>query len=244
MMRITFVAAFAIFASSASAKGLEQLSTQNPETKSEGEDSSSGDSGGSGGSGGSTSSESSGKKEALNKNFLGKAIDEDLGKVLDKNLFFGTSYGWVIAKKSGADISGGGMTDFTVGYKVAMMNKQTTAYATYRYAPVAVSGEIDTRSYRGIWETHFVGTRISYEINQSLNALGTAEVGPAIVHMSSTDGLPADPDHETNGFQLALGGGANWDMDKRGGFTLGPRLSAAFGSFTTIQIGGGFGFLF
>ncbi len=239
MMRITFVAAFAILTTSASAKGLEQLSTQNPETKAE-----SGEESSSGGSDNSSSSESSGDKKAANKNFLGKAIDEDLGKVIDKNLFFGTSYGWVIAKKSGADISGGGMTDFTIGYKVAMLNKQMTAYATYRYAPVAVSGEIETRSYRGIWETHFVGTRVSYEISQSLNALGTAEVGPAIVHMNATDGLPDDPDHETSGFQLALGGGANWDMDKRGGFTLGPRLSAAFGSFTTIQIGGGFGFLF
>src|SRR5690349_1582542 len=46
-------------------------------------------------------------------------VKSETSKALTDKLFVGTSFGWVKASKSEGEFTGGGMSDFTVGYKFA-----------------------------------------------------------------------------------------------------------------------------
>ena len=141
------------------------------------------------------------------------------------------------------------MSDITAGYKIPMsLGDLMRLFATYRYAPIAVSGEQERddglHSYRGVWEAHYLGTKLDYDINETLTAIGTFEAGYVLVYLDSVDGLPVPKTHESNNGSVALGGGLDWQLFGENAFKAGPRLHAGFGGFTTFQLSAAATFLF
>jgi len=165
-------------------------------------------------------------------------------KALAGKLSLATSFGWVKATQSTGDWQSGGMSDVTVGYRVAALSPSLAVDATYRYAPVAVSGVVQTHSYRGVWETHYVGARANYTIHKGLNALGTAELGFTTDHLKAVDELGDETKYEKKGAMVALGGGADWQLLDSAALALGPRLYVGLGAWKTVQLGVAAGFLF
>lgn len=213
----------------AAAKGLEQLSNGNPEAQ--GSDAASSEKGEKGDKKTEEKAEAPLEKGAMSKTIAG-------------NLFLATTFGWVKASKSSGSWASSGMTDVTVGYKVMPINAAMNVSGTYRYAPMAVSGTEDKRSYRGIWEGHYVGGLLNFAVKDSLNAVGTAELGYVASHLTSIDGMGTDAKHEKGGVSVALGGGADFAVGEKNTASVGPRLRLGFGSFSTFQLAGGFNFLF
>lgn len=167
----------------------------------------------------------------------------DTSKAITDKLSISTSFGWASVSRSEGTWEGSGMSDVAIGYKVVMLGSNMNIDATYRYAPVAVSGDVDRHSYRGVWDTHYVGGRFNYNISPTLTALGTAELGYVLVYLHPTDGLETVTKHEDNGVAFAIGGGADWQILEKG-LAVGPRLALAFGSVSTVQVAGAvtFGF--
>ena len=219
------------------AKGLDELSEQNPEDAS------------------AASPEAADPKEGQGD----KAGDEDakvpiepsaISKALAGNFFLNTSFGWVRVSKSEGSWTSSGMSDVTFGHKLPVsLGSKTTLFGTYRYAPVAVSGHQEassggTHSYRGVWESHFFGSRLHYSITDQLRALASFELGYVAPYLDSTDGLAVEKSHEDNGAAVALGTGADWQLAENFAFAAGPRLYASFGTFRTVQFGCGLSLLF
>ncbi len=205
------------------AKGLDELSQSNPEDAA-------------------APAEGAGEGDAA-KAKTPTMTQSATSKALADKLLLATSFGWVSASKSKGDWQGSGMTDLTIGYKLAALNAQMSLAGTYRYAPVAVSGVEDDASYRGVWETHFFGARMNYAMSPTMAIIGSGELGYTQVHLKPTDGQEQVTKHEAGGGQVALGGGADFQLFEKG-MTVGPKLVLGFGSFTTIQVAGSVGFLF
>ena len=109
-------------------------------------------------------------------------------------------------------------------------------WGTYRYAPIAVAGELEGVSYRGIWEGHNFGALATYALNNTLNLLGSFELAYVLVYLRPLDNIESEKKAETNGVMANIGGGADWElMDK---LSVGPRLHVGFGSFTVVQASG------
>lgn len=229
-MNKILMASLATLAFSASAvygKGLETLSNSNPETEQKAE-------------AGKDAKPADGAAAASTEPMVQSAAS----KAIAQKLWIATSFGWVKVSRSEGDWNGSGMTDVAIGYKLMPIGTNMSIDGTYRYAPVAISGEIDDRSYRGVWETHYFGGRFKYNVSQSLTALGTAEAGYVLVYLRPTDNLEQEAKYEENGFSMVVGGGADWHLLENGAFSAGPRLNLGFGSVTTIQVAGAATFLF
>lgn len=165
-------------------------------------------------------------------------------KAIAQKLWLATTFGWAHVSSSKGEWKGSGMTDIAVGYKVLPLAANMSVDATYRYAPIAVSGQVDDRSYRGVWDCHYLGGRFNYKMSDSLSAVGTAEAGYVLVYLRPTDGLDQESKHEENGFSMVVGGGADWHLLEKGAVSAGPRLNVGFGSVTTIQVAGAATFVF
>jgi hypothetical protein len=164
---------------------------------------------------------------------------------MSEKLYMATSFGWVKASKSTGEWKSSGMSDFTIGYKLPVsFGEQMAMAATYRYAPIAVSGEEDKHMYRGVWEQHLVGARGVYKVSPTLNAVGSAELGYVVAYLNPVDDLPSTDKHETNGGNFTVGGGCDWALVEKGAFAVGPRLYAGFGSFSTFQLSAAASFVF
>jgi hypothetical protein len=205
------------------AKGLSELSDENPaEQPADGAKEEGGD-------------EEGAKTEAVKQ--PGAA-----SKALADKLFLSTSGGWATGSRSDGKWTASGMSDLEVGYKLVTLNKQMNVFGTYRYAPMAVAGTVDDRSYRGVWEAHFFGGRFNYQLSKTLTALASGELGYVLVHVNDTDGLAPETKVSNPGVQLAVGGGADFMLIDK--WTVGPRLVVGVGGFTTVQVAAAAGFLF
>jgi hypothetical protein len=158
-----------------------------------------------------------------------------MSKGLAQKLYLGTSFGRVTASRSKGHWEGSGMSDLLVGYRLVSLGAASSISASYRYAPVAVSGREDGRDFRGVWEAHYVGARFHYAITPNLSAFGSAEAGYVLVYLKPTDGLGDESKYEHNGGSMAVGGGVDWGLFDKGAFAVGPRLYVGFGSMTTVQ---------
>jgi hypothetical protein len=160
----------------------------------------------------------------------------ELSKSLAQKLYLGTSLARVFkASRSKGNWKGSGASDVLVGYRVLNLGVGSVS-ASYRYAPTAVSGDQDGRSFRGVWETHYVGGRYHYAVTPTLSAFGSVEAGYVLVYLYPTDGLGDETKYEHNGGAMALGGGADWTFFEKSAFAVGPRLYIGFGSMTTVQL--------
>ena len=222
-MSLIILGGWTVGASRLHAKGLDKLSENNPENDEEAAD-----------------AEKPAEDAAAAATPM---VQSDSSKAIAGKLWIATSYGWVIPSRSEGDWKGSGMSDLSIGYKILPMSATMSVDGTYRYAPVAVSGDVDGHSYRGVWETHYFGGRFNYGLSSTLTAVGTAELGYVLVYLTPTDNLELDAKHEGNGAALALGGGVDWQLFEKGA-ALGPRLNVAFGSVSTIQVSGAVTFLF
>jgi hypothetical protein len=108
-------------------------------------------------------------------------------------------------------------------------------WGSFRYAPIAVAGDVDGVAYRGVWETFNLGALGKFNLGQGLTAVGSFELGWVLVYLRQLNEVENTKNHETNGFMASLGGGIDWDIVPK--FALGPRLYAGFGSATAIQLG-------
>jgi hypothetical protein len=233
----TFFVAVALcsYPSIALGKGLDDLSDQNPEVKAEAE--------GTTGAEGSEADE--GAAETTSGN-TGATNQEPVvnNTALANKLSFSTSFGWVYASRSKGDWRGSGMSDISVGYRYLTMSPKLSVVGTYRYAPVSIVGEVDGNSYRGVWESHYFGSKADYKLNAKTVLTGGLEAGYVLVYLIPTDGLETEKKHEENGVSISLGGGADYSITDNGSFTVGPRINAGFGSFTTVQVAASAGFMF
>ena len=79
-------------------------------------------------------------------------------------------------------------------------------------------------------------------MSQKIVVQASGELGYVMTYLNTLDGLPVKPAHEANGVVVALGGGGEWMLwDKIG---VGPKVVAAFGSITAIQVLCGATFMF
>jgi hypothetical protein len=228
---MTLAVALNTYTSDGLAKGLDDLAEQNPETQAEGEADSKG-------------SDAAAKAEGEAATTAATTAPVSLEGPMHQKLSFSTSFGWVYASRSEGDWRGSGMSDLTIGYRYMTLNPKLSLVGTYRYAPVSVVGEIDGNSYRGVWETHYFGSKADYKLNSKIVLTGGLEAGYVLVYLTPTDGLETEKKHEENGVSVSLGGGADFSMSENGAFTVGPRLNAGFGGFTTVQVSASAGFMF
>jgi len=228
----TITVAFALCSSSiALGKGLDALAGQNPETQAAEESQE-------------TEENSTVPTDQKTNTTANNSAPVSYAGPLHQKLSFSTSFGWVYASRSKGDWRGSGMSDLTVGYRYLTLNPTLSLVGTYRYAPVNVVGEIDGNSYRGVWETHYLGTKADYKLSPKIVLTGGLEAGYVLVYLTPTDGLETEKKHEDNGVSIALGGGADFILSENNAFTVGPRLNAGFGGFTTMQVGASAGFMF
>lgn len=218
----------------ATAKGLDALSENNPENAADAKDADKSD----GDDEGDAQDHKDAKAEAAP---MAKSASS---KAIAGNLFLSTSFGWIKSSRSTGTWRSSGMSDVLIGYKVATLSPAMTVAGTYRYAPIGVSGELDSHSYRGIWEMHNLGGQANYTVTPSITALGSAELGFVSAHMHATDGLPGDDKAAAGGVSIGLGGGADYYIGEKSTSSIGPRLRVGFGSFTTVQVAGAFNVLF
>lgn len=216
------------------AKGLETLSEKAPdgtESHDSGEKSAESD----GGSDSESAVDGDAKVEAKAQGAVSKNAAQ--------KLFIGTSVGWVKASKASGSWMGSGMSDLTLGYKLASLGSKVAVAGTYRYAPTAVSGTEDSHAYRGVWEAHYLGARFNYALTSLVQVIGTGEAGYAAAHVHDVDGLPAEGKAAGGGGMLAIGTGADFALFEKT-INAGPRLVAGFGKFTTVQLAASANFLF
>jgi hypothetical protein len=227
-MRVKLLSLFVALAwnGGALAKGLEELGQSNPETQaSEGEE----------------------KAAAEGEEGENKAAPQPpgaLSQTLAEKLYMATSFGWVSASKSDGEWKSSGMSDFQIGYLVMKLNAQMSVHGTFRYAPIAVSGEQESHLYRGVWEVYNFGGRFNYRVSPTILAVGTGELGYVKADLNAVDGLEPIEDHQAGGAMLSVGGGADFALTEKGSFSAGPRLYAGFGSYSAIQLSAAASFLF
>ncbi len=129
--------------------------------------------------------------EATNEEAAPEASAEKAAKrPFSDELYLATSYGWVSASLSEGEWTSSGMSDFTVGYKVANMGFDV--FATYRYAAIAIAGGANDQGYRGVIEAHNFGGLGVWDIKDGLQALGSAVLGLSTVSLDGTDGLAVE----------------------------------------------------
>lgn len=171
------------------------------------------------------------------------AVTASVGRTITETMYLSTSFGWVTPSRSEGDWRGAGMSDITLGYKLPVSLGDASLYGTYRYAPVAIAGKIDSNAYRGVWDMHYFGGLGSFALS-GLDLIGTFEIGYVLVYLDSVDGIDLEPEHAESGVSVALGGGADWEVLGEKGFKLGPRMHLGFGGFTTFQFGAAATFMF
>lgn|GEM_PF-2090673 len=226
----------------ASAKGLNELAEGKPEEEASDsdEEKSGSDEKGKGSDGDASKSEpATGEKKPVDGQAAEEApkIQSATSKALANNLYLASSFGWATASRSTGKWKGSGASDITVGYKLPMnVMPKVSLWGTYRYAPIAVAGELDGISYRGVWEGHNFGALGSMALSEKLNLLGSFELAYVLVYLRPLDNIEAEKKAETNGIMANIGGGADWTlMDK---LAAGPRLHIGVGGFTVVQVSG------
>lgn len=215
----------ALLSQSSLAAGLDELSDQNPETKAE-------------------ESAAGAADIAPATTAATNTAPVSYAGPLHQKLSFATSFGWIKASRSKGSWRGNGISDLMVGYRFLDISSILSITGTYRYAPINVVGEQDDHSYRGVWETHYFGTKADYKLNSKTNLTGGMEVGYVLTYLTPTDGLETDKKHEENGVSVTLGGGADFQISDNWAFSAGPRVYAGFGSISTFQLGASAGFMF
>ena len=165
-----------------------------------------------------------------------------LSKALTGRLSIGTSYGWIFGSRStGSWNARGGMSDVTIGYRLLNIGKNYDGSGTYRYAPISVTGRQGGQSYRGIWETHFAGFKVTRPLKGIL-IHGSFEVGYVASHAQPTDDLPERTGIQVGGLSAVFGGGADFKVLES--VLLGPKIHLGFGSIRTVQVAAAANFLF
>ena len=227
----------ALLGQSALAKGLGELSDQNPEDAGDQDKQDKADNGDGDQEEGAKGEEEGGKgEEEGSKAETGLVRKSAASKAIADKLSLATSFGWVHASRSTGTWSSNGVADLTVAYKILPLGKSAGLAVTYRYVPIDVSGTNGDRSYRGVWEGHYVGARYNTWISQRTNLIGTGEVGLVRSHMDAVDGLPAESSVDQGGAAVALGGGVDYMISEKWAFAVGPRLYVAFGTVTSYQL--------
>ena len=156
---------------------------------------------------------------------------------LTQRLYMATSYGWVKAsRRGGGSWTASGMSDFAVGYRVLPIKSAFNISATYRYAPVALSGQVNGHSYRGVWETHYAGARADTNMGTSVRLVASGELGYLHAALRRTDGLPGEHSAARSGAVAAFGVGADYLLLDGGVLAVGPRLCGSYGVATTRQL--------
>jgi len=170
-------------------------------------------------------------------------IQSATSKAMANNLYLASSFGWASASRSTGKWKGSGASDITLGYKLPVqLMPKLALWGTYRYAPIAVAGELDGVSYRGVWEGHNFGALGSLPLSDKLNLLGSFELAYVLVYLRPLDNIEAEKKAETNGVLANIGGGADWKLVDK--LAAGPRLHIGVGSFTVVQVSGEVSYMF
>jgi len=162
-------------------------------------------------------------------------VQSATSKALDDRLSLSTSFGWIRASQSEGDWRSSGVSDVTLAWRLGLKTiDKLDLWTSLRYAPIAIAGEIDGVSYRGVWEAWNIGAIGKYLVGNGLRAVGSFEVGYVLVYLRPLNDIETSKNHEKNGVMASLGAGVDWDVVPK--FAFGPRLNVGFGSTTAIQV--------
>jgi hypothetical protein len=173
-------------------------------------------------------------------------VPSDLSKKISGNLFLAPSVGWVKASRAKGkwnDDKLVGISDLMIAYRLPWVVSMVEMFGTYRYCPIAVSGEVDNASFRGVWESHNFGGLGRWRYSDDLTLVGSAELSYVLIYLTPLDDAEVGQETEANGIALVLGGGADYGFfgDK---LRVGPRINLGFGGVSTIQVAAASSFLF
>ena len=157
-------------------------------------------------------------------------------KRLAKRLSLATSLGWAVVKPSTGSWVGIGASDITARWRES--RKEGLMFMiTARYAPTAGVWRVDNRDY----DTTLHGMYFGVELQKAIESMGAAtiktglELGYVLVHAAPQDKAEADSKVRGGKINLAVSGGADWDI-LGGKVKVGPFVRAHLAGFSVARI--------
>lgn len=157
-------------------------------------------------------------------------------KRLAKRLSLATSLGWAVVKPSTGSWSGIGASDITARWRESR-KADLMFMITARYAPMTGVWRVDQRDY----DTTLHGMYFGVELQKPIESMGAPtiktglELGYVMVHAAPQDKAEADSKVKGGKINLAVSGGADWDI-LGGKIKVGPFVRAHLAGFSVARI--------
>lgn len=164
-------------------------------------------------------------------------------KALNDKLSIGTGFGFYMASASEGEWSSRGGAELAAYYVLPYVTHSAWSLSgSFRYATFDATAVLDRLSYRGTVEGYHLGAMARIGRNTKMSFIGSGEVGMMVVHMYSLERVEVDDKLNSNGVNVTLGGGVDWQLQPK--LFLGPRLGLGFGRLQTVQLSGNATFMF
>ena len=171
-------------------------------------------------------------------------VQSQLSKSLEGRLSLATSLGWSIVKPANGTWIGIGASDIGARWRESIKG-DGKVFITARYAPVAGVWTVDNRDY----DTTLHGIYGGAEYQKPIEFMGAptikagVELGYMLVYAKPQDEAEAADDVKGGKVNLAVGGGADWDI-LNGKVKVGPFARLHIVGFTIVNLGGSINFVF
>lgn len=164
----------------------------------------------------------------------------EVSKMLADKAFIATGAGLTGVSGSKGDWSSKFAADVSLGYQVMPGLAGGNLYGTFRFAPVDVTAEYQSRSHSGVIEMYNFGALWEMAMTD-FKIIATGELSLLSISLSSQDLREEEESLEDGSVEVILGGGADWSIfDKVKG---GPRVYVGFGDVSYYQVGGAVSFV-
>lgn len=162
----------------------------------------------------------------------------------DDKFNLSTSFGRAFTIKNNDNWKPSGVTDITLSLKLFQLPDNLNLHGTIRYSPIAITGETNSRMYRGIWEIYNIGGQINAPYKDHINLLSSLELGFVQGTIRPVDGL--EPKHKIlqRGTNLTFGAGVDFFSTASKKVSVGPRVYMSLGKYRLIQTSAAFSFFF
>ena len=171
-------------------------------------------------------------------------VQSQMSKSLEGRLSLATSLGWAVVKPANGTWIGIGASDISARWRESHKG-DGKVFITARYAPVAGVWTVDNRDY----DTTLHGIFGGAEYQKPIEVMGAptikagVELGYMLVYAKPQDEAEAADDVKGGKVNLAIGGGADWDI-LNGKVKVGPFARLHIVGFTIVNVGGSINFVF